>query len=152
MGQLFINQIFSDDWMAGLKNEWNKSPQLIIPLQRVAFTAKIGYGFKGEGCARGMLSIVNGVVEDSGEVDDIDLDWDLRASRKNWTTWIESGFGVANLGTAISTNSLEFVKGNYRQMIASLSLGKSFLHHFQLMHKVNSEVNSANISRKGFNF
>ena len=138
MSRLFSNQIFSDEWMIALKHEWNHSPQIHIPLQQAEFTARIGYGFKGEICARGVLFIVDGKVLYAGSLDDadIDLDYDLRASRDNWNAWIESGFGVSRLGPAIATNALEFVKGNYLKMITNLSLGQSFLLHFQLMKKI----------------
>jgi hypothetical protein len=137
--QLFSNQLFSEEWMNALKEVWNFNPHIHIPLQRAQFTARIGYGFKGEQYARGMLSIVDGKVQYAGAYNDvnIELDWDLRASRENWYAWIESGFGVTRFGPAIATNSLEFVKGNYRQMIANLSLSLPFMQHFQLMHKIN---------------
>ncbi len=133
-----MNQLFSAEWMAALKEEWNRTPQIHVPLQKAAFTARIGYGYKGETRARGMLSIVNGMVQDARAMDDLDLDldWDLRASQKDWASWIESGFGLTKLGPAIATNSLEFAKGNYRQMIRNLSLSQPFLQHFQLMKKL----------------
>jgi hypothetical protein len=106
------------------------------PLKKAAFSARIGYGFKGEPSATGMLVIVNGVVEKAGELDGTELDWDLRATPENWTTWIESGFGLTKLGPAIATNSLEFAKGNYRQMIQNPSLSQPFLQHFQLMKEI----------------
>lgn len=149
MTHLFSNQIFSEEWMNALKVIWNYNPQIHIPLQKAKFTARIGYGFKGEQYARGVLFIVDGKVEYAGVLDDADtdLDWDLRASRENWTAWIENGFGVTRLGPAIATNSLEFVKGNYRQMIANLSLGQPFLQHFQLMKKINISGNSGSAAK-----
>lgn len=154
MTPLFTNQLFSEEWMVALKEVWNNNPQIHIPLQKAKFTARIGYGFKGEQYARGMLYIVDGKVQYAGAVDilDVDLDWDLRASRENWTAWIENGFGMTRLGPAIATNSLEFVKGNYRQMIANLSLGQPFLQHFQLMKKVNLSGNSGTASNSQSNF
>jgi len=129
-----MNQLFSETWMNSLKNEWNKSPQIYEPLQKVSFTSRIGYGFKGEARARGFITIVNGLVQNAGAMDDEKLlDWDLRASPENWATWIEKGFGLTKLGPAIATNSLEFAKGNYRQMIGNPSLSKPFLEHFKLM-------------------
>jgi hypothetical protein len=138
MSQLFSNQLFSKDWMTALKHEWNMNPHIRIPLQHAAFTARIGYGFKGEACARGMLFIENGIALEAGEINDTDLDWDLRASPENWMAWIKNGFGMAKLGPAIATNSLEFAKGNYRQMIRNLSLSQPFMQHFQLMHEINT--------------
>ena len=131
-----MNQLFSKAWMDALKEKWNNSPQVYLPLQKASFSAIIGYGFKGEPRARGMLAIVDGMVQEAGAMDDGDLDWDLRATPENWATWIEHGFGLTKLGPAIATNSLEFAKGNYRQMIRNPSLSNPFLQHFQLMGKV----------------
>lgn len=133
-----MNQLFSTEWMAAFKDEWNRTPQIYVPLQKAEFTARIGYGYKGETRARGMLSIVNGMAQEARAMDDLDLDldWDLRASQKDWASWIESGFGLTKLGPAIATNSLEFARGNYRQMIKNLSLSQPFLQHFQLMKKL----------------
>jgi hypothetical protein len=129
-------QLFSVEWMNALKEKWNSSPQVYVPLQKASFSALIGYGFKGEPRARGMLAIVNGMVLEAGATDDGELDWDLRASPENWAAWIENGFGLTKLGPAIATNSLEFVTGNYRQMIRNPSLSNPFLQHFQLMGKL----------------
>ncbi len=131
-----MEQLFSDKWMTALKDKWNKSPQVYEPLQKAAFNARIGYGFKGEPRARGMISIVHGLVLHAGAMDDGELDWDLRATPENWASWIENGFGLTKLGPAIATNTLQFEKGNYRQMISNPSLSQAFLQHFQLMGKV----------------
>ena len=143
-----MEQLFSEAWMVTLKEKWNSSPQVHLPLQKASFSARIGYGFKGEGRARGMLSIVNGLVEHAGAVDDGDLDWDLRASPENWSAWIENGFGLTKLGPAIATNALEFAKGNYRQMIQNPSLSHPFLQHFHLMGKIPADAASAPVSKK----
>jgi len=120
--------------MEALKKKWNNSPMVYEPLQKANFTARIGYGFKGEPRARGILTVVNGMVTHASAIDDnVELDWDLRASQENWNMWIANGFGLIKLGPAIATNSLEFAKGNYRQMIANPSLSSPFLQHFSLM-------------------
>jgi hypothetical protein len=132
-----MSQLFSAAWMAALKEEWNNSPQVYEPLQNAAFSSRIGYGFKGEPRARGFIFVENGKVVQAGAMDDEEqLDWDLRASPENWAAWIEHGFGLSKLGPAIATNSLEFAKGNYRQMIQNLSLSQPFLAHFKLMENI----------------
>lgn len=131
-----MNQLFTEAWMKALKEKWNNSPQVYEPLQKAGFNARIGYGFKGEPQARGVLNVVNGLVLDATAMDSGELDWDLRASQENWNAWINNGFGLAKLGPAIATNSLEFAKGNYRQMIASPSLSSPFLQHFKLMTEI----------------
>lgn len=131
-----MNQLFSEAWMLALKKAWNNTPQVYEPLQKASFNSRIGYGIKGEPNCRGMLSVVNGKVDYAGAMDDGELDWDLRASLDDWTTWIEHGFGLNKLGPAIATNALQFNKGNYRQMIQNLSLSQPFLHHFKLMESI----------------
>ncbi|MFA6903205.1 MAG: hypothetical protein WC236_08995 [Gallionellaceae bacterium] len=125
--------LFSEKWMLALQSKWNNSPQVYEPLQKAGFTSRIGYGFKGEPRASGYISVINGRVQSAGLMDDGELDWDLRASPEDWAAWIEHGFGLNKLGPAIAKNSLEFAKGNYRQMIQNLSLSQPFLAHFQLM-------------------
>lgn len=129
-------QLFSAGWMEAFKEQWNRSPKVYEPLKKAEFTARIGYGFKGEPRARGILIVVNGMVTHAAAMDNNELDWDLRASEENWTKWISHGFGLARLGPAIATNSLEFAKGNYRLMIANPSLSSPFLAHFSLMAAV----------------
>ena len=126
-------QLFSAAWMEALKEQWNRSPNVYEPLKKAEFSARIGYGFKGEPLARGILTVVNGMVQHASAMDGGELDWDLRASREDWAKWIENGFGLIKLGPAIATNSLEFAKGNYRLMIANPSLSSPFLAHFSLM-------------------
>ena len=131
-----MSQLFSETWMNSLKEAWNNNAAVFGPLQKAGFTSRIGYGFKGEPCARGYIAVVNGMVVQAGAMDDGVLDWDLRASVEDWTKWIDTGFGLSKLGPAISTNALHFEKGNYRQMIKNLSLSQPFLQHFSLMQRV----------------
>ena len=131
-----MNQIFSEEWMQALKSVWNNSPEFYEPLQKANFSSRIGYGFKNEPRARGFIFIVNGKVNRAGTVDDVELDWDLRASPENWESWIKNGFGLAKLGSAVATNSLQFAKGDYRKMIGNISLSRPFLDHFELMREI----------------
>jgi hypothetical protein len=129
-------QLFSEAWMAKLKENWNSNPKVYEPLQKAHFSARIGYGFKGQPNALGMLHIIDGKVQHAGAVNGAELDWDLRATPESWALWIEKGFGLNKLGPAVATGSLEFAKGNYRQMIQNPSLSFPFLQHFELMRKV----------------
>ena len=131
-----MSEIFSDAWMKALMKQWNASPKVYEPLKKAEFTARIGYGYKGEPRARGLILVVNGMIMQAGSMDNDELGWDLRATPENWKKWIEHGFGLTNLGPAIATQALEFVSGNYRQMIANPSLSVAFLHHFTLMSEI----------------
>lgn len=128
-----MSQLFSEAWMGTLKKAWNETTRVYEPLQKAGFNARIGYGFKGEPRARGLLVVQNGKVTEAGLMDEGDLDWDLRATPESWEGWIAEGFGLNKLGPAVATQKLEFAKGNYRQMIQNLSLSQPFLEHFQLM-------------------
>ncbi|MCW9089338.1 MAG: SCP-2 sterol transfer family protein [Gammaproteobacteria bacterium] len=122
--------------MRQLQSKWNATSSIVEPLQKAGFSARIGYGFKGEGAARGMLVIEHGRAIDAGPFDGGELDWDLRAEPQEWASWIEEGFGLTKLGPAVATGALEFVRGNYRQMIRNVSLSNPFMQHFELMHEL----------------
>lgn len=131
-----MSELFSDAWMKSLQQQWNADAEIVEPLKKAAFSARIGYGFKGEEKPRGMLVIEDGKVVTAGAYDDSDLDWDLRADQDKWVDWIETGFGLTRLGPAVATGALQFNQGNYRQMIRNPSLSHPFLQHFELMAKI----------------
>ena len=125
--------------MLALLDKWNSDPKVLEPLKKAGFTANIGYGFKGESQPRGVLVIVDGVVVRAGSYTSEPLDWDLRAKPDSWKLWMETGFGLTRLGPAVATRALEFVAGNYRQMIRNPSLSHPFLHHFNLMREIKTD-------------
>lgn len=133
-----MGELFSQPWMQQLQSKWNTTSSIVDPLHKASFSARIGYGFKGEVTPRGMLVIENGRAIEAGNYDGGKLDWDLRASPEKWASWIEGGFGLAKLGPAVATGALEFVAGNYRQMIRNPSLSNPFLQHFDLMSELGA--------------
>lgn len=128
-----MGELFSQPWMQQLQTKWNATSSIVDPLQKAGFSARIGYGFKGEDSPRGMLVIEHGRVIEAGNFDGGNLDWDLRATPEKWAAWIAEGFGLTKLGPAVATGALQFATGNYRQMIRNPSLSNPFLHHFELM-------------------
>lgn len=130
-------EIFSESWMQALQQQWNAEAKITEPLAKAGFNARIAYGFKGEDKPRGMMVIENGKVVQAGKYDEGSLDWDLRAEPQKWQDWIETGFGLTRLGPAVATGALEFVSGNYRQMIRNPSLSHPFLQHFELMSVIS---------------
>lgn len=128
-----MGELFSKGWMTQLGKKWNASGNIVEPLKKAGFSARIGYGFKGEEQPRGMLVIEQGRATAAGLYDGSQLDWDLRADPDTWAAWIEEGFGLTKLGPAVATGNLQFVVGNYRQMIRNPSLSNPFLQHFELM-------------------
>ncbi|MFO7592585.1 MAG: SCP-2 sterol transfer family protein [Pseudomonadota bacterium] len=131
-------ELFSPAWMQTLQTKWNATGSIVEPLQKAGFSARIGYGFKNEATPRGILVIENGRALMAGEFDGGELDWDLRATPEKWAAWIEEGFGLTKLGPAVATGALQFVIGNYRQMIRNPSLSNPFLLHFDLMSEVGA--------------
>lgn len=133
-----MGELFSQAWMEQLQNKWNNRSDIVEPLQKANFSARIGYGFTDEETARGMLVIENGLAVAAGGFDGGNLDWDLRAEPQRWEAWIREGFGLTKLGPAVATGALQFVTGNYRQMIRNPSLSNPFLHHFELMSELGT--------------
>lgn len=134
-----MEELFSPSWMQALQSKWNATNGIVDPLQKAAFSARIGYGFKNEDTPRGILVIEHGRALVAGEFDGGALDWDLRATPEKWLSWIEGGFGLTRLGPAVATGALQFVTGNYRQMIRNPSLSNPFLLHFDLMAELGAE-------------
>lgn len=135
--------LFSKEWMYALAKAWNADKEMRARLKQANFSSVIAYGFIGEPMPRGVLRVELGkvIAADNSAQQDIQPNWDLRASLKNWYYWIENGFGLASLGTAVTTGKLKFVAGDYRQMIRNASLAKPFLHHFELMRKIKTDFN-----------
>lgn len=131
-----MGELFSETWMRQLQQKWNAATDIVEPLQKADFSARIGYGFKGEDTPRGILVIEHGRVIGAGNFDGGSLDWDLRATPEKWAGWLQEGFGLTKLGPAVATGALQFVTGNYRQMIRNPALSNPFLHHFDLMREV----------------
>ncbi|MCP4697438.1 MAG: SCP-2 sterol transfer family protein [Gammaproteobacteria bacterium] len=131
-----MNELFSDLWMKALAGKWNETEKITIPLEKEEFSATITYGFKGEEKPKGVMIVKDGVVIYAGCYKNEKADWDLRATQEKWQSWIEMGFGIAQLGSAITTRALVFEKGNYRELIKHLGLSHPFLNHFALMSKI----------------
>jgi hypothetical protein len=131
-----MSELFSAGWMKQLQDKWNATTEITAPLAKAEFSARIGYGFKSDDAALGMLVIENGRVSQAGEYDGSALDWDLRADPDKWLIWINEGFGLTRLGPAVATGALQFATGNYRQMIRNPSLANPFMSHFKLMQDI----------------
>ena len=53
-------EIFAEQWMQKMKEEWNKEPALANELLNLDFNSTIAYGFKDEDEPRGILVIEKG--------------------------------------------------------------------------------------------
>lgn len=133
-----MSELFSEAWIQSLGDAWNNDPAIVEPLEKAGFTANISYGFIGDEHPKCLLCIVNGKIVAANQYSGENLDWDLRADPSNWQKWISKGFGLTKLGPAVATRTLQFAKGDYRQMIRNPLLSRPFLRHFVLMTQMET--------------
>lgn len=132
-------QLFSVEWMEALGQLWNKDEKMLKNLENVHFDSVVGYGYKDESKPRGVLVVREGRVVHGGAYTNQDLNWDLRADITSWENWLKKGFGLARLGSAVTSGELKFVTGDYRQMIKNVRLSVPFLRHLDLMQQIKTE-------------
>ena len=132
-------QLFSAEWMEALGQLWNKDEKMLKNLENVHFDSVVGYGYKDESKPRGVLVVREGKVVHGGAYTDQDLNWDLRADIASWENWLKKGFGLARLGSAVTSGELKFVTGDYRQMVKNVKLSVPFLRHLDLMQQIKTE-------------
>jgi len=132
-------ELFSADWMNGLKDEWNAEPEVKEKLAEIGFNSIIACGFKDEDKPRGVFVVENGECIRAGDYDGSDLDWDMRADRDNWLKWANDGIGMAGLGTAFAMGKLKFLTGDYKGMLKDPRMAGPFVKSFGLMGKVATD-------------
>jgi hypothetical protein len=132
-----MSDLFSKKWMKGFKKAWNAEPELAGELEKINFCSIIGYGFLGEDAPRGVLVIENGKAIDAGAYDGQELNWDLRAAEKTWTTWAKKAPGMMGLGMAYSTRKLQFLVGDYAAMLKDPRMAGPFMKSFAVMGRVS---------------
>ena len=129
-------QLFSDAWMKAYMEEWNKEPELADALAKINFCSKIAYGIEGEDKPRGVLTVENGKAVSAGAYNNEQVNWDLRATEENWTSWGKKGIGMAGLGMAYVGGKLKFKIGDYGAMIKDPRMAGPFVKSFSVMGKV----------------
>ena len=130
--------LFSSDWMQAFGEEWNKEPALTTALEKIDFNSVIAYGFDDEIEPSGVLVIEKGKVTYAGPPRSSDnLNWDLRAKKKNWEKWCEKPPGMAGLGMAYTTRKLKFEIGDYGAMIKDPRMAPPFIKSFEVMGRVS---------------
>jgi len=132
-------QLFSAEWMEALGQLWNKDEKMLKNLENVHFDSVVGYGYKDESKPRGVLVVREGKVVHGGAYTDQALNWDLRADIGSWENWLKKGFGLARLGSAVTSGELKFLTGDYRQMVKNVKLSVPFLRHLDLMQQIKTE-------------
>lgn len=128
--------LFSEAWMKGFMEEWNKEPEMADALAKINFNSNIAYGFDNEENPTGVLIVQNGRVVSAGTYNKETLNWDLRASPDNWAKWIEKGLGMAGLGMAYVGGKLKFKVGDYGAMIKDPRMAGPFIKSFTVMGRV----------------
>lgn len=128
--------LFSDEWMNAFMTAWNEEPELVNSLEEINFCSKIAYGFDDSGNPVGVLTIENGRAVNAGAYAGEEVNWDLRATEKNWQKWIDKGIGMTGLGMAYVSRKLQFRVGDYSAMIKDPRMAGPFIKSFAVMGKV----------------
>ena len=129
-------ELFSEEWMKGFMKAWNGEPELAGALEKIGFNSVIAYGFDGEDAPRGVIDVQNGTVVSAGAYAGQELNWDLRASKDNWETWLKKGLSMMSLGMAYTTRKLKFKVGDYKAMIKDPRMAGPFIKSFEVMGRV----------------
>ena len=132
-------ELFSDDWMKQLREEWNNEPEVKDKLAAIDFNSVICCGFKDEADPRGVFVVEKGECVRAGSWNGEKADWDMRANKKDWMKWMEKGIGMAGLGMAFTTGKLKFLEGDYKGMLKDPRMAGPFVKSFSLMGKVGGE-------------
>jgi hypothetical protein len=130
--------LFSDAWMKGFMDEWNKEPELADALAEINFTSTIAYGFDGDDKPTGILVIENGKAVSAGTYNDERVSWDLRASADDWQKWLDKGIGMMGLGMAYTSRKLKFKVGDYMAMVKDPRMANPFVKSFSVMGRVKA--------------
>jgi len=129
-------EIFAEQWMQKMKEEWNEEPALANELLNLDFNSTIAYGFKNEDEPRGVLVIEKGKAVLGTTFINQKCNWDLRASKENWQEWFNNPPGMMSLGMAYTSRNLQFIKGDYTAMIKDPRMAGPFLKSFTVMGRV----------------
>ena len=128
--------LFSDEWMKAFMTAWNEEPGLVNSLEEIGFSSKIAYGFDDSGEPVGVLVVENGKAIDAKAFSGEEVNWDLRATEKNWQKWFDKGIGMTGLGMAYVSRKLQFRIGDYSAMIKDPRMAGPFIKSFAVMGKV----------------
>lgn len=129
-------QLFTDEWINALKDEWNADPEISDKLAEINFSAVITCGFKDEDKPRCVFVVENGEAVSAGLYNGEPADWDMRATAENWAKWAEKPLTMASMGMAFATGKLKFATGDFKAMIKNPSMAMPFVKSFALMSKI----------------
>ena len=129
-------ELFSGEFMAGFKEAWNSEPELAGALAKIGFNSSIAYGFVDEDKPRGVLVVENGMATAGEAYAGQTVNWDLRATQKDWEAWLKKPPGLMGLGMAYSSRKIRFNVGDYGAMIKDPRMAGPFIKSFQVMGRV----------------
>ena len=129
-------ELFSDEWINALKDEWNNEPEVSDALAKIDFSSVITCGYKNEEQPRCVFVVENGVATRAGLYNGETPDWDMRADEKNWDKWMEKPLNMASMGLAFTTGKLKFNTGDFKAMFKNPSMAVPFVKSFGLMTKI----------------
>jgi len=130
-------QLFTDEWINALKDEWNADPEVSDKLAEINFSSVITCGFKDEEKPRCVFVVENGEAVSAGLYNGEAADWDMRATDENWAKWAEKPLTMTSMGMAFATGKLKFVTGDFKAMIKNPSMAVPFVKSFALMSKIS---------------
>ena len=129
-------QLFSDEWINALKDEWNAEPEVSDKLAEIDFSSTITCGFKEDDKPLCVFVVENGIAVSAGLYNGESADWDMRATEENWGKWAEKPLNMATMGLAFTTGKLKFPVGDFKAMIKNPSMAVPFVKSFALMGKI----------------
>ncbi len=129
-------QLFSDEWINALKDEWNAEPEVSDKLAEINFSSVITCGFKDDDQPLCVFVVENGRAVSAGLYNGETADWDMRATEENWNKWAEKPLNMASMGLAFTTGKLKFPVGDFKAMIKNPSMAGPFVKSFSLMGKI----------------
>lgn len=126
-------EIFSDEWLSGFQEKWNSDPELGGELEKIAFNSVIGYGFEDVEEPAAVIVVNHGKIVSAGAYNGEELNWDLRAPRKQWDAWLAKPPGLMGIGLAYTSRKLRFKVGDYSAMVKDPRMAGPFVRSFALM-------------------
>ena len=128
--------LFSSEWSQAFMETWNDDEEIISSLQQAGFNSVVAFGMLDTEEPAFDMTIQDGLVSSVNNATLDDVEWDVRATKENWLTLIDSRPGLMKLGIAYTSRKLCFLKGDYVTMIQDPDLAAAFVKTFVLMEKV----------------
>lgn len=129
--------LFSGEWLANFKEEWNLEPELSAALAKIGFSSVIAYGFEEESLPSAIVRVEKGMITTVSHVAPGQVNWDLRATAENWEELISNRLGAAGLSLAYATRRLKFKSGDYGAMIKDPRMARPFIKSFVVMGRAS---------------